>query len=349
MITAIDNYNGTDTVTQNTQSVFAYDANDRLEGVSDPDGLNTTYSYDGLGNATGVQGLDTGSTAYVYDAVGNVTQRTDAKGIVSTSSYDALNRRSGTGYADGTLNVAYTYDEPNSVTGCPASYPVGRLTRIIETAVTTVYCYDAHGNVTRKSQTQGTVTDTTAYGHTLADRLASKLTPSGTSIQYSRDAAGRLSGVTVLPPGTSGAGAGNVVTNVSYLPFGPIASYTLGNGQTITRSYDANDALTDIVSPALNLHVARDATGNITALGNAPGANLAIETYSYDPLYRLTGLHDASNTPEETDTYDKTGDRLSKTARDLLPDIYLQPRHPPPGQHRRRRVPTMPTEIPPAA
>lgn len=322
LVSTIDNYNGTDTATQNTQSVFAYDANDRLEGVGDPDGLNTTYSYDGLGNATGVQSPDTGGTTYVYDAAGNVTQRTDAKGVVSSSTYDALNRRTATTYADGTLNVAYGYDEPNSVTGCPASYPTGRLTRIIETAVTTVYCYDAHGNITRKSQTQGTVTDVTTYGYTLAERLASTLTPSGTSIQYSRDAAGRISGITALPPGTSGAGAGNVVTAISYLPFGPIASYTLGNGQTITRTYDANYALTDVVSPALNLHFARDAMGNITALGNAPGANPATETYSYDPLYRLTGLADGNGNVEEAYTYSKTGDRLSKTASGLATGVY---------------------------
>ncbi|WP_430390912.1 RHS repeat-associated core domain-containing protein [Dyella sp. 20L07] len=322
LVSTLDNYNGTDTATQNTQSVFAYDANDRLQGVGDPDGLNTVYGYDGLGNATSVQSPDTGGTTYVYDAAGNVTQRTDANGVTSSSTYDALNRRTATTYADSTLNVTYVYDEPNSSTGCPSSYSIGRLTRIIETNVTTVYCYDAHGNVTQKRQLQGTATDVTLYGYTLADRLASTVTPAGTSIQYSHDAAGRISGVTALPPGATGAGAGNVVTAISYLPFGPIASYTLGNGQTITRSYDANYALTDIVSPALNLHFARDAMGNITALGNAAGANPATETYSYDPLYRLTGLKDANGNPEEAYTYSKTGDRLSKTASGLATGIY---------------------------
>lgn len=322
LTSTIDNYNGTDTATQNTQGVFAYDALDRLQGVSDPDGLNTAYGYDGLGNATSVQSPDTGTTGFVYDAAGNVTQRTDAKGVTSTSTYDALNRRTGTTYVDGTLNVAYGYDEPNSVTGCSSSYPVGRLTRIVEAAVTTVYCYDAHGNVTQKRQTQGTATDSVSYSYTLGDRLAGTLTASGTSIQYSRDGAGRVSGVSVLPPGTSGAGAGNVVTAITYLPFGPIASYTLGNGQTITRTYDANYALTDVVSPALNLHFHRDAMGNIDALGNIPGANPALETYHYDPLYRLTGLYDASNNPEETYTYNKTGDRLSKTGAGLATGTY---------------------------
>jgi RHS repeat-associated protein len=322
LISTIDNYNGTDTATQNTESVFAYDANDRLEGVGDPDGLNTTYTYDGLGNATAVASPDTGASTTAYDAAGNATQRTDAKGVVSNSTYDALNRRIATSYTDTTLNVAYGYDEPNSTTGCASSYPVGRLTRVIELNVTTVYCYDQRGNVTQKSQTQGTATDVTLYGYTPANRLASTVTAVGTSIQYSRDGAGRISGVTALPPGTSGAGTGNVVTAVSYLPFGPIASYTLGNGQTITRSYDANYAITDIVSPALNLHFQRDPMGNINALGNAPGANPATETYSYDPLYRLTGMNDANGNVEEAYTYSKTGDRLSKTSTGLDSGTY---------------------------
>lgn len=322
LVSTIDNYNGTDPATQNAQSVFAYDALDQLQGISDPDGLSTVYGHDGLGNSTSVQSPDTGTTGFEYDAAGNVTQRTDAKGITSSSTYDVLNRRTATTYADSSLNVAYGFDEPNSVTGCSSSYPVGHLTRIVEAAVTTVYCYDAHGNVTQKRQTQGTATDSVSYGYTLADRLASMLTASGASIQYNRDGAGRISGVTVLPPGTSGAGSGNVVTAVTYLPFGPVASYTLGNGQTVTRTYDSNYALTDVVSPALNLHFHRDAMGNIDALGNAPGASPASETYHYDPLYHLTGLYDASNNPEETYTYNKTGDRLSKTGSGLATGTY---------------------------
>jgi uncharacterized protein RhaS with RHS repeats len=59
-------------------------------------------------------------------------------------------------------------------------------------------------------------------------------------------------------------------------------------GKRSRVTYDANYRLTDLTSPAFNLHVARDAMGDITAIGNAPGANPATETYAYDPLYRLT-------------------------------------------------------------
>lgn len=322
LVSTIDNYNGTDAATKNTQSVSSYDASDHLEGVGDPDGLNTIYSYNGLDKLTSVQSPDTGTTSYVYDAAGNAIQRTDAKGVTSTSSYDALNRRTALTYSDSALNVAYFYDEPNTTTGCSTSYPIGKLTRIVESSVTTTYCYDARGNIVQKRQTQGTQTDTTGYTYSLAGRVASTLTPSGSSVQYNRDAAGRISGVTFLPPGITGAGAGNVVTNITYLPFGPVTGYTLGNGQAVIRTYDANYAVTDVVSPVLSLHFARDAMGNITALGNSPGASPATETYSYDSLYRLTGVSGASGTPIEAYTYSKTGDRLSKTSAGLATGAY---------------------------
>ena len=322
LVSTIDNYNGTDTATKDTQSVSSYDASDHLEGVGDPDGLNTIYSYNGLDDLKSVQSPDTGTTSYVYDAAGNVTQRTDAKGVTSTSTYDALNRRTATTYSDTSLKVAYLYDEPSSITGCANSYPIGRLTRIVESAVTTTYCYDSRGNVLQKRQTQGSQVDTISYSYSLAGRLISTLTPSGTSVQYARDVVGRISDVTVLPPSVAGAGAGNVVTNITYLPFGPITGYTLGNGQTVTRTYDTNYALTDVVSPVLNLHFARDAMGNITALGDSAGANPATETYNYDPLYRLTSVSGPVGTAIEAYTYSKTGDRLSKTGAGLATGAY---------------------------
>jgi len=317
----IANYNGTDTATKNTQSVFAYDARDNVEGVSDPDGLSTSYDYDGLGNRTALHSPDTGTSTDTYDAAGNRLTHTDAKGIVSTSTYDAGNRPTSTGYTDTTLNVSYAYDEANAVTGCSASSPIGRLTRVVEAGVTTVFCYDGRGNVIQKRQVTSSQTDTTLYAYTAGNRLSSESTPDQTAISYTYDTDGRVSSVQVTPSGTTTAPP-TVVSSISYLPFGPISSYTLGNGQVVTRTYDANYRLTDLTSPALALHFNRDALGNIIALGNAPGANPATETYSYDPLYRLTGISDAG-TALESYIYSPTGDRLSKTAPGLATGAYL--------------------------
>jgi len=310
VVSSIDNYNGTDTATKNTTTGAAYDALDQLTAVTDPGNLVTHYTYDGLGNRTALQSPDTGSSSDIYDAAGNRVTHTDARNITSTTAYDALNRAVATTYPDASSNVVYDYDEANAVTGCASSAPIGRLTRIVESAVTTVYCYDARGNVTQKKQVTATATDTISYTYTAADRLSTLTEPDGTVVTDTYNTLGQLTTVQVAP---LGGATQTAVSSATYVPFGPVASYTLGNGQTVTRTYDVNYNVSDVISPALNLHFARDAMGNINALGNAPGANPAVETYSYDPLYRLTAVTD-SGAAVESYTYNGTGDRLSKTS-----------------------------------
>lgn len=319
LVQTLDNYNGTDPSTKNTTTGYVFDTLDRLTQVTDPSNLNTTYSYDGLSDATGQVSPDTGTNGRTFDAAGNVLTKTDAKGIVATNTYDALDRLITTGYPDSTQSVTYAYDDANSVTGCSTSYPKGRLTRIIENSVTTLYCYDALGRVVQKKATTAAATDTVGYSYTAAGRLSGVVYSDGTMVSYTRDGDGRIQSVSVTPPGGS---AGTVVSHVTYQPFGPVSGYTLGNGQTIARVFDANYRLTDLTSPAFNLHVARDAMGDITAIGNAAGANPATETYSYDPLYRLTAITEASGTVLESVTYNSTGDRLSKTGSGLATGTY---------------------------
>lgn len=304
--------------TANTKTNYTYDALDRVTQVTDPSGLNTTYQYDGLSDQTSLTSPDTGLTAKTYDAAGNVLTATDANGNTATYTYDAQDRRLTATYADSTQNIAYTYDEPNSATGCATSYPIGHLTRVVESAVTTTFCYNAQGYVIQKSQTVNGQTDVTSYTRSLGGKILSIAYPSGNQVTYSYDADGRVNGATA----TTTSGITTLVSNVTYLPFGPVSGYTLGNGQAITRTYDANYRLTDLVSPAFTLHLARDATGDITAIGNSPGASPATETYSYDPLYRLTAITEADGSTLESVTYNQTGDRLSKAGSGLATGAY---------------------------
>jgi RHS repeat-associated protein len=321
LVNTIENYNGSDPATQNSTTALTFDALDRTTNVQDPTSLNTGYSFDGLSNRTALNSPDTGNSTDTFDAAGNRLTHTDAKDILATSTYDALNRLKGTTYADTSANVSYTYDEANSVTGCSTSSPIGRLTRVIENTVTTVFCYDARGNVLQKSQTASGFIDVTQYAFTAGDRLKTLIAPDGTVTTYARDTDGRVSSITVKTSGASSAS--NIATAITWMPFGPVKSYKLGNGQTVTRTYDANYRVTDVTSPALALHFALDATGNITALGAAAGANPATETYHYDPLYHLKDATESSGTALESYTYNSTGDRLSKAAGGLAVGAYL--------------------------
>ncbi|URL59855.1 RHS repeat protein [Luteibacter flocculans] len=318
LIATIGDAGGKSAATHHTETIVQYDPLDRLVGVSDPEGLATTYTRNAFGDVVDHVSPDTGQSAATFDDAGNVTTATDARGVAVSYTYDALDRRISATYPHAEANVSWHYDEPDSVTGCPGSSPVGRLTRIVESAVTTTYCYDKRGNLTQKSQALGSQTDTTVYTYTRADRLDTLTYPNGSKLTYYRDNRGRVASITFSSPGFSQS----VVGNVTYLPFGPITSYTLGNGQNIKRTYDANFAVTDVTSPVLNLHFARDVMGNLVSLGSPPGASPATESYGYDPLYRLTSVNDANNTAIETYTYNQTGDRLSKTAPGLATGVY---------------------------
>lgn len=309
LVSSVGDFNGTATATANTQLVTAFDALDNITGVSDPAGLNTLYDHNGLGDLLGTNSPDTGATAFTVDAAGNRLTKTDAKGVATTYTHDALGRVTSASYTDTTLNVAYHYDEDNSVTGCTASAPIGRVTRVVETGVTTSYCYDGRGNVTDKRQTQGTVTDTIHYVYSKADRVLSETRPGGAVVAYERDSLGQVTGVTYTP--TPGGSALTVASSIKWLPFGPVQQYVLGNNQSVVRTYDANYRVTDLVAPALELHFVLDAVGNVTGVSESGGGTAS---YVYDALNRLTTVKDGSGNVIEAYTYNQTGDRLSKTA-----------------------------------
>lgn len=316
----IDNYNGADASTKNTQSTFSMDADDRLEGVKDPDGLNTVYSYDGLGNATGVQSPDTGTTTNEYDAAGNLTKRTDARGVVTQYTYDTLNRRTQVIYpAHPALNITYTYDQSAPIGGCPNNFNVGHLTTMTDASGTTSWCYTNQGDIREVKQVINGVAYLHGYAYTLGRRLVYLQYPSGFELKYGYDAAGRTNTVGYLQqPGPFGsytnATLTPLITGVTYFPFGGATGYTWAQGnQSESRTYDGNGQVSDVTSGALNLHFRRDGMGSIVAEGTMPGANPATESYQYDSLYRLTEMDDGTGAKEQSFTYSKTGDRLSAT------------------------------------
>jgi len=319
LVSTLRNYQGTDTATANTQSVSSYDALDRMTGFSDPDGLNTTYDVDALNNVSATHSPDTGLTGRTFDVAGNIATSTDATGNSRAMTYDADNRPLTVSFADTSLNVQYKYDDADATTGCAGNFGRGHLTRVIESNGGLTWCYDAFGRVVKKTQTLGTATRTTLYTWSKAGRLSVMTTPNGTTVAYTRDVIGN---VTAIKATSRNGVATTVASAIVYKSFGPVASLKLGSGQTVTYTYDLTGAVTDVVGGPFALHLKRDVMGNITAIGNAAGVATPTETYSYDPVYRLTGLKAPSGASIEAYTYNKTGDRLTKTAPGLLTGNY---------------------------
>lgn len=312
--------------TRDARTEFAYDERNNLVSVKDPNGLTTSYVYDGLDNLVQLNSPDTGTTAYQHDAAGNPTRQTDMRGVVSDMTYDALNRLRTVTYtvppaSAGTINdpgdISYSYDERDRDTGCSASFPIGRMTRMTDPSGSTTFCYDERGNVTRRTQLTnvaagGVISMVVAHTFNLADRLMSITYPSGATIDYQRNSINQINGVTMLRAGRTST----LVSLATYLPFGPTISLSYGNGMVQSRTFNSNYWPREVIGPGYVAHYDHDAVGNI--VGNyidPPGRQGT--TYQYDDLYRLTTADYCDDTLFECMEspyigewrYDRTGNR----------------------------------------
>jgi RHS repeat-associated protein len=260
---------------------FGYDANDNLMSVTDPRSLVTSYTYNGLGDLKTQTSPDTGLTTNTYDSGGNLDTSTDSRGSITDYDYDAANRVTSASFTKSGATdqtIAYVYD-----TGTNQK---GRLTGASDANHSLAWSYDTQGRITGKGQTVGGVTLSTGYGYDASGRLSSTILPSGAALTYGYNSNGQVASLTLN-------GSTTLLNAITYDPFGPITSWTWGNGTAAYRAFDID--------------------GKITQVDNANGASL--KTYAYDDAFRVTGIADAADsTLSWTYGYDSL-DRLNAAAK----------------------------------
>jgi RHS repeat-associated protein len=173
---------------------FAYDSLRRLVRIKQPE----QNSNDKLALPDGLRSPlsdnnNQWSEAYEYDAAGNLKVRTDARDVVTKHDYDNLNRPTWTTYSDGTPTVGRAYDRAQNGLGrFWSNYTAGE-----GGSNSTVNSYDEMGRV--KSRTQGFnvaggiwKTFTTTRNYNMLGNVTSQIYPSGRTVTYHYDAAGRV-------------------------------------------------------------------------------------------------------------------------------------------------------------
>ncbi|MBV6825364.1 RHS repeat-associated core domain-containing protein [Pseudomonas sp. PD9R] len=303
-------YDSFDRLVENTDALngatkFEYDAQHNLTQIIDPRGSTTRYQYDGIGNLIMLESPDSGTNTYNYDAAGNMTKRTDARGIVTSFTYDALNRLTARYYpANPELNTRLRYD--STIGG---NNGIGRLTSVEDINGELSYTYDAHGNLTAQLQTPPSKSakqrERLGYGYDDANRLNRIDYPTGFSIVYLRDAAGQVEQVQMLNDTEKSI---TLLSEIAFMPFGPLKSLTWNNGTTLKRTYDLDYRLTSQTVAERSNTYTYDPIGNINKIKSNPIGEL---NYSYDALDRLTGEKNAIY--QQTFTYDAVGNRKRKT------------------------------------
>jgi RHS repeat-associated protein len=298
----------------NQATSYAYDTLNNLTTVTQ--GSQTrTFTYSSLSRLLTAANPESGTISYVYDSNGNLTTKTDARSIITTYTYDALNRVTARDYTGFTPDVTYTYDNK--------THAVGKLTKISSSVSATEYlAFDILGRVTSHKQTTDSVDYTTGYTYNLSGALIEETYPSGRVVKNTIDTAdGSLSQVQSK---RSGDTYRNYANSFIYNAAGAITSMKLGNNRWETTQFNSRLQPTQIglglgsATPnILKLDYSYGTTannGNVTSQTiTVPGlANPFVQAYTYDELNRISTAEETNNsiqTWKQAFTYDRYGNR----------------------------------------
>jgi RHS repeat-associated protein len=295
-----------------SSTTYIYDELDNLLSVSQGT-QSRTYTYDKLSRLTsyttpetGPSGSSSGTTNIAYNnpdgtlCAGDPSepcQVTDPLGVVTTFTYDRLNRLTTESYSDGkTPTVTYCYDGNNStcLSGFTSTNGAGRRTAMKDGSGATGWAYNIAGDVTTKQRTTNNVTQTFTYVPNLDGSVSSITYPSNRTISYSYSNAQRpISAIDSLNGFPYATGA-------KYAPTGALSSVLHGasggfQGISETYTYNSRMQLTGIldssnVGTILNLSYslaqASGNNGNIASITNNLD-NTRTQTFAYDALNRL--------------------------------------------------------------
>ena len=305
---------------------YQYDALDNLTCVEQRGGVTGTgcasppssdstspwrirrFTYNSLSQLTSATNPESGTINYTYDADGNLLTKADARGIVTTHSYDALHRLTGKTYSNLDPAVSYFYDQA-SYNGLVITNGIGRRTGMSDAAGTEAWSYDAMGRVLTGRRTTGGVAKDTGYTYNLDGSLASLRYPSGRVVKNAYSTAGRPTQVTF--DNFNGTPVGyNYLSAATYTPSGAPWTVTLGNGLVETSDYNTRlqpmnqKIASSVLTPFFHSYSFYDPlgknNGNVTTITDnlAPGRT---QTFTYDSLNRISTAQSAA--PSGTDCW----------------------------------------------
>ncbi|MGN0890655.1 MAG: hypothetical protein ACI4W7_03280, partial [Candidatus Spyradenecus sp.] len=243
----------------------------------------TTWVYDeATGAVVAKTYADGRGVTYTLTDLGQVATRTDARGIVTTYTYNLYGDVTAIAYSDGTPGVAFTYD----------SY--GRQASATDAAGTTLFTYNDYGELVSEAISG-------LYTKTLTHHYDSYGRDAGYSVNGARrttlgydDATGRIA--TLNEGGTFTWG---------YLPGSHLkSSLTYPNGLTAAWSYEpARDLLTQVVNAQPDGTVISSYTYTNDLLGRRTSKN--DEQYGYNVRDELIAADEVSY------AYDDIGNRTT--------------------------------------
>jgi RHS repeat-associated protein len=265
--------------------------------------------------------------------------KTDARGIVTTMTYDAQNRLTEKSYSDGTTPaVVFGYDITN-VSGTTIQYPIGRLVlaEVLSSSPNYIVhaAYDTMGRVTsdwRRMPAQALLGITNPYVVNTNYNTGGEVINDSNeffSITPSYDPVGRVEQIaSSLSDANHPATLLSINPVTGYTAAEDLAQMTYGNGLVETVTYNNRLQPTSLLTynPTTNANIlnlsygytnsAGANNGNVTSLIST-ATQIFMRSYTYDSLNRLWTMSspaDASGCYGLAWTYDHYGNRLTQSA-----------------------------------
>jgi RHS repeat-associated protein len=319
---------------------YTYDILDNLTEVNQGGQLRK-YKYDALSRRTHVKIPEQGdpgqsnqwTTTYTYTAFDAIATRTDIRGVVTTYTYDTVNRLIQVSYntVSGVTTaptVTYIYDT-DSGTGYSTTAN-GKLVRVnVGSDYKERYTFDDDYRIANTVLTIGTRSYTISHSYNDADQMTQMTYPSGQQLYMRHDSMGKVSTLSNYPSGGSGT---DYVSNHIHNVAGQVSSITYGNGITEQYGYDAaRMQLTSQKAGTTSPYTNRmDLTYNYSAVSNQMGVGSTAgnagqlvgitgtingmtesASYTYDNYGRLKSNNQtsSSSSANRTFVYDRWGNR----------------------------------------
>ncbi|MHB8486277.1 MAG: RHS repeat-associated core domain-containing protein [Candidatus Acidiferrales bacterium] len=241
---------GTNTFSMSTpyQTFYSYDALGNLQQVqqhgNDSNSAHwrtRSFIYDSLSRLTNSTNPEAGTVTYTYDNDGNVATKKDGRGITTTYGYDALNRILGMTYTNGDRSVTYSYDGSGCL-GQSACYNIGSRTGMTDAGGSESWSYSIMGRMEADQRTTNSVTKITTYTYNADGSLLTLTYPTGRTVSYAYDNAGRPQS------GIDQANSINYAEAATYAPQGALASMVLGQGGSFA-GINLSESYTDRLQP----------------------------------------------------------------------------------------------------
>jgi RHS repeat-associated protein len=259
-------------------TTYSYDAASNLTAFAHPNGAASTYQYDAANRLLSIVNQSVGKTlssfSYILDKVGNRTQMTTSANGINQFGYDGLYRLTSWTPSSGQLSQWF----------CDA---VGNRTKVVSSAGTTNYSYDAADELLSAG--------TSSFTYEGNGNQITKTT-AGSVVNYGWDALNRLTSVVGGAVDTVYAydGDGNRVSQQT-----PAGTYAYVNDTNSSLPTVLNENGPDGVLDYLNgisiisataagfqYYHQQDGIGSTINLTDATGVQKA--NYSYDPWGKLT-------------------------------------------------------------